>query len=153
MFSFHVGTGCKNRTVFNEAIIESRSLFEIGHSLGFKMKILDIGGGFPGNNPELFKEVGLFLSFRTIIKQISEVIRSSIRGHFSDLNVEVIAEPGRFFATTPFLEVANVIHKRAVIGSHITGNGGACYFFKRQKTSSNNAGLKIEISAGANSYL
>ena len=49
-FSFHVGSGCKDASVYAETIYLASRVFEIASHLGFKMTLLDIGGGFPGDN-------------------------------------------------------------------------------------------------------
>lgn len=42
-----------------ESIRNSKELFDFGNDLGFKMNLLDIGGGFPGQEsaPIKFEEV------------------------------------------------------------------------------------------------
>ena len=47
--SFHVGSGCGDVTAFSGAIADCRKAFDIAETLGFKMHLLDIGGGFPGS--------------------------------------------------------------------------------------------------------
>lgn len=46
--SFHVGHGCLETGAFVAAIEQSRKVFDIGATMGFDMHLLDIGGGFPG---------------------------------------------------------------------------------------------------------
>lgn len=97
--SFHVGSGCRDPRAFGVAIAHARRLFNFGKSLGHKMRILDIGGGFPG-----------FDSIEVTFDKIVDVIRPAIDEHFGDDNdVQIIAEPGRFFAAAPMSLVANVI--------------------------------------------
>ena len=48
-YSFHVGSGCGDVTAFSGAIADCRKAFDIAETLGFKMHLLDIGGGFPGS--------------------------------------------------------------------------------------------------------
>lgn len=57
--SFHVGSGCEDARAFEAAISVSRKVFDQGLQLGFKMTLLDIGGGFPGQKsaPISFREV------------------------------------------------------------------------------------------------
>lgn len=47
--SFHVGTGCQDAPIYSKAIYLARKVFDIAKELGFKMNLLDIGGGFPGD--------------------------------------------------------------------------------------------------------
>lgn len=49
--SFYVGSGCNEPNAFQRAIATSATIFSLALLLGFpKMYLLDIGGGFPGNN-------------------------------------------------------------------------------------------------------
>ena len=58
-YSFHVGTECEESRAYTDAIQQAREAFDMGTELGFNMKILDIGGGYPGNTSSepLFKQV------------------------------------------------------------------------------------------------
>eukprot|EP00057_Strongylocentrotus_purpuratus_P027659 XP_011682133.1 PREDICTED: ornithine decarboxylase [Strongylocentrotus purpuratus] len=57
--SFHVGSGCRDPMTYVDSIRNSKELFDFGNDLGFKMNLLDIGGGFPGQEsaPIKFEEV------------------------------------------------------------------------------------------------
>lgn len=46
--SFHVGSGCNDASAYRNALQHAKNLCEIGEGLGFKMDIIDMGGGFPG---------------------------------------------------------------------------------------------------------
>ncbi|CAI4227077.1 unnamed protein product [Auanema sp. JU1783] len=107
--SFHVGSGCNDASAYYTAIMHARTLFDIGKGLGFNMKILDMGGGFPGAEHHM--------PFETI----AEVIRKSLDEFFPyGSNVRLIAEPGRFFAARPFSLVCNVIHATEVQADKIS---------------------------------
>lgn len=48
--SFHVGSGCMDPPVYAKAIYTAKSLFQFAaKQVGFKLTLLDIGGGFPGD--------------------------------------------------------------------------------------------------------
>ncbi|KAF8374123.1 hypothetical protein PRIPAC_80552 [Pristionchus pacificus] len=134
--SFHVGSGCNDPTAYFVALQHARNLFDIGHQLGHKMEIVDVGGGFPGGK--------LFASFEKVptitwvagetmwddneavnnivdMLQIAAVVRSAIRELFPAPGVRFIAEPGRFFAARSCALVANVIARKTVLAS----SGGA----------------------------
>lgn len=49
-FSFHVGTLCNDASAYKEGLSDTRKLFEVGASLGHKLRLVDIGGGFPGED-------------------------------------------------------------------------------------------------------
>ncbi|KAI1707418.1 pyridoxal-dependent decarboxylase, pyridoxal binding domain-containing protein [Ditylenchus destructor] len=123
--SFHVGSGCNDPTAFGLAISYARQLFDIGKSLGHnKMRVLDIGGGFPGCDTEK-------MSFDKIVS----VINPCVDEYFScETDVEIIAEPGRFFGSAPVSLVTNVIAATKVPASRITkhskddGSEGFMYY-------------------------
>ncbi|XP_075222924.1 ornithine decarboxylase-like isoform X2 [Lycorma delicatula] len=98
--SFHVGSGCQDPPVFERAITAARNLFDIGLHLGFNMNILDIGGGFPGNKG-------------TSIDKIAEIVNSTLDLHFPPSEgINIIAEPGRFYAASAFTLATNIHSKR-----------------------------------------
>ncbi|CAM0909359.1 unnamed protein product [Alopecurus aequalis] len=100
--SFHVGYGGTRTDVYQVAIEAARAAFDAAAALGMPpMRVLDIGGGFSAGTA-LFEEA-------------AAVIRGALARHFGDLlpRVEVVGEPGRYFAETPFTLAARVIGKRA----------------------------------------
>jgi ornithine decarboxylase len=108
--SFHVGSGCKNVSAYKVAIEKARKVFDIGKENGYILKMLDIGGGFPGvEDTEI--------SFEQIAKSINEAIDI----HFSEKDfpeeygLQIIAEPGRYFAAASHTLVLNVIAKNKII--------------------------------------
>ncbi|KIH55519.1 Pyridoxal-dependent decarboxylase, pyridoxal binding domain protein [Ancylostoma duodenale] len=110
--SFHVGSGCNDPTAYREALAHARNLMDIGEGLGFRMKILDLGGGYPGS------------PHHTSFESIAAVIRSAVDEFFPEgMGVRLIAEPGRFFAAAPFTLVCNVIHATEVSAEKITNKG------------------------------
>ncbi|GFT38677.1 ornithine decarboxylase [Nephila pilipes] len=85
--SFHVGGLCKNPNSYAATIKTCGNIFQLGKKLGFDFKILDIGGGFTGckGSDALFDE-------------IVQVIKSALKENFTEPDIEIIAEPGTFFA-------------------------------------------------------
>jgi len=55
--SFHVGSGCSEVEAYDRAVEKAENIFRFGELIGHKMDLLDVGGGFPGKNDELFEEV------------------------------------------------------------------------------------------------
>jgi len=101
--SFHVGSGCQDMTAYSKAIKDCREVIDIGKKFGFEMNVLDIGGGFPGTEP-------------TIFKQIAEEINKSLDEYFNDVDsINVIAEPGRYFAASSHTLVLSVLKKKKTI--------------------------------------
>jgi len=105
--SFHVGSCCGNAASYADAIVLAREVFDIGKTHGFEMNFLDIGGGFPGCNDEE--------SDKKFI-EIAQSITNELTKSFADMNnsLEVIAEPGRFFATSCGTLVTNVICRKII---------------------------------------
>ena len=103
--SFHVGSGQMSPKVFSESIKNSNLLFDYVYSkFGIKMSLLDIGGGFPGSA----ENNGLFDAISSEInKALDEYFPIDV---YSDLNV--IAEPGRYYACSAFTLCTRIIAKR-----------------------------------------
>ena len=57
------------------------------------LKIVDIGGGFPGSD-EYSEKHGL-----PTFAELAAAIKDGMKKHFSDIDAEFIAEPGRFFVS------------------------------------------------------
>lgn len=102
--SFHVGSGCGDATTYSDAIKLAREVFDMAREYGFNMNFLDIGGGFPGNDSKEGEQKFI---------EIAAIINEALDKSFSDINdLEVIAEPGRFFATSVGTLVTNVIGRK-----------------------------------------
>jgi len=111
--SFHVGSGSKSPIYYNEAIGHAKRLFELAKSHGHAMRILDIGGGYPGFDTE---EISL--------AKISHVVQGAITEYFGDehetnKDFRVIAEPGRYFSLACFTLCVNVIGKNRVTAKDV----------------------------------
>ncbi len=63
---------------------------------------MDIGGGFPGRSPT-------GLQFKTIAELIGPVI-----DELFPKNIEVIAEPGRYFVSNAYTLAVNIMARRVV---------------------------------------
>lgn len=99
--SFHVGSGCEDPTVFQTAISDCRKVYDMAKEKGFNFSLVDIGGGFPGDNDEQFNIM-------------SGIISSSCDEYFKDIDIKFIAEPGRFFVTSAYTLISSVINKKIV---------------------------------------
>ncbi|KAG8070699.1 hypothetical protein GUJ93_ZPchr0006g43797 [Zizania palustris] len=101
--SFHVGSGVSRVGVYAAAIEAARVAFDSAVALGMQpMHVLDIGGGFKATSGSTFQEA-------------CDVIHAALARHFGDDThggLEVIAEPGRYFAETPFAVAARIFGKR-----------------------------------------
>ena len=83
--SFHVGSAATNPAAFSEAIALARLAFDQAASLGFRMTLLDIGGGFSSG---CFSLAGG--------ASIPAAVGSALEQHFPPgCGVRIISEPGR----------------------------------------------------------
>lgn len=97
--SFHGGSNCEDEEIFQNALLIFRKLFEFASTLGLKLFFVDIGGGFIGND-------------ELLMRKYSRDINQGIDKYFKDENYEIIAEPGRYFTSSAFTLVCNVIARR-----------------------------------------
>lgn len=116
--SFHVGSGCESAESHRLAIENARCVFDIGATLGFHMTILDLGGGWPGTSDAKVPFV-----------EIAKVVNAALDLYFPEEEfeqLEVIAEPGRYYVASAFTLATMVIAKREV---HLDdGNRGVMYY-------------------------
>jgi len=102
--SFHVGSGCYDAMAYSAAVASARAVFGLAKNEGFHFNLLDIGGGFPGQK-----------NVKLPFEEICSVLRPALDMYFPEnMNVRIIAEPGRFFVASAFTLTLNVIAKRAV---------------------------------------
>jgi ornithine decarboxylase len=99
--SFHVGSGCEDPCVYKSALRDCKTVYDNAKTLGFNINIIDIGGGFVGDDNQKFESM-------------CEVINESIEEYFKDIDVKFIAEPGRYFVTSAFTLVTSVINKKVI---------------------------------------
>lgn len=99
--SFHVGSGQNDVSAFTDAIRRAKKVFEMAEKLGIHMSVIDIGGGFPGEETSE-------LSFKNIANAMAPLLDETFP------NCELIAEPGRYFASSCCTLATNVIAKRKV---------------------------------------
>jgi len=96
--SFHVGSGCYDPSVYTDAIRRSRAVFDMARDAGYNFTLLDVGGGF---EDALFEQAAFYL-------------KGAINDYFPDRqNLNIIAEPGRFFVSKAFKLAAHIIARRA----------------------------------------
>lgn len=100
--SFHVGSGCGDPKAFTTAIADARKVFDIAKEHGFKMTLLDIGGGFPGRDDE-----------KITFEDIAICVKDGLEKNFTDWeDLNVIAEPGRYFVSKSHTLILSVINKK-----------------------------------------
>jgi ornithine decarboxylase len=97
--SFHVGSGASDPESFRKSVQDARFVFDEAHSMGFDMKLLDVGGGFVDETFELF----------------AGALNHALEEYFPG-DIRVIGEPGRYYASNAFTLATNVIARREVMG-------------------------------------
>ncbi|XP_019329081.1 PREDICTED: antizyme inhibitor 2 isoform X1 [Aptenodytes forsteri] len=96
--SFHLGSRVLEPEAFAQSVAAAQLAFEMGRELGYRMHLLDIGGGFPGTEDT-----------RTRFEEIAAVINSALDLYFPDgCGVEIVARPGRYYVTSAFAFAASI---------------------------------------------
>jgi len=108
--SFHVGSQCTNFENFVQALNMAAAVLNEAKTRGHEIKILDMGGGFPVAYDRHVKPFSLLAS----------KINAEIERLFAD-DIQILAEPGRFFVATAATLVARIIGKAV-------RDGKTCYF-------------------------
>ncbi|XP_052861232.1 ornithine decarboxylase 1-like [Anopheles cruzii] len=98
--SFHVGSDCSEAEVYHEAVKVASGLFEYARSIGYCLSLLDVGGGFPGDNNKP-------------LDPYATAINAAINHYFPpETNVRIMAEPGRYYVASAVTLVTFVDSKR-----------------------------------------
>lgn len=101
--SFHIGSSCEDYDAYCEAIKICRKLFDTAAQTGYQLNIVDLGGGYPGEN---FHKIDEFSA------KINRALdRSFPVEEFPGLNI--LSEPGRYFVESAFTLVTE-IHSRKI---------------------------------------
>lgn len=96
--SFHVGSQCINDDNFVQALNIAAAVMAEVRAHGHEIKILDIGGGFPAPyNAHVPR-------FETLARKLNAEIN-----RLFPRDIEILAEPGRFFVASAATLVARVI--------------------------------------------
>lgn len=97
--SFHVGSGSLDPMTYYHAVKDAYAVFQEAAAHGFHMRTLDVGGGFSGGAFEVN----------------AAVLNGALDEFFpANGNVEIIAEPGRYYVAGAFTIACNVIARRTV---------------------------------------
>ncbi|XP_047370254.1 ornithine decarboxylase 1-like [Vespa velutina] len=99
-FSFHVGSPCVEFNAYVRGIEICKELISFAKSIECNdIKLIDIGGGFPGER-----------EFQ--IDEISHMINDAIKE--IDPTIEIISEPGRYYVTSAFT-LASFVHSKKTV--------------------------------------
>ncbi len=107
---FHVGSQCTNFDNYVQALSTSAQVLEESEGRGHRLRLLDIGGGFPAPYDGSVKR----------FRGLARILNSEFRRLFP-ADLEIIAEPGRFMVATAAWLVAEVIGKA-------DRDGKRCYY-------------------------
>jgi len=99
--SFHVGSGCTDENVYYSALKDCKKVYDMATEMDFDINVIDIGGGFPGDDDETFAKMAAVIN-----KGITEI--------FDEIDISFISEPGRYFVTSAYTLVTSVINKKVV---------------------------------------
>lgn len=126
-YSWHCGSMCKDPTQYYRALKMTKDAFNIAKKIGFECFMVDIGGGFPGDNSE--ESMNLLCS-------ISEQVHKGITDFFGEYKIKnekeelenqeeiekeevvegplltIISEPGRYFSTSSHTLVVSIIGRK-----------------------------------------
>ena len=109
--SFHVGSQCTNFENYMQALQISASIItEVESRTGRKIRILDIGGGFPVKYHPGIRSV------RTLAKKLNAEIK-----RLFPKDMQILAEPGRFLVANTCTLVSKVVGKAV-------RDGKPCYY-------------------------
>lgn len=98
--SFHVGSGASDPCAFLKAVQDAHVVFQQAASHGFSLKTLDVGGGFCSD---------------ATFEQMAGVLRAALDDYFpAHSGINLIAEPGRYYASSTFTLACNVIARRTI---------------------------------------
>lgn len=100
-FSFHVGSQCLNAHDYVEVLRNVRQLWDQATAEGHELEVLDIGGGFPAPYREDVP----------CIEEFGGIISAGLSEVFGDLDIRLIAEPGRGLCTESVNLITRVIGK------------------------------------------
>ncbi len=96
--SFHVGSQTTNFENYVQALNLSAGVFREAADRGFKLKLVDIGGGFPAPYDSQVQP----------FKVLANRINAELNRLFPK-DIEILAEPGRFLVATAGTAIAKII--------------------------------------------
>jgi ornithine decarboxylase len=108
--AFHVGSQCTNFENYVQALSTSASIMEESEARGYKLKLLDIGGGFPARYDQTVRP----------FRELARILSAELNRLFPK-SLEILAEPGRFMVGNAATLVAEVIGKSE-------RDGKRCYY-------------------------
>ncbi len=98
--TFHVGSQCNNVYNWNAAIDKAKELWDTVEQKGIKLRVLNIGGGYP------IRYTKNVVDIETIEKKVDKILKQKFSG-----DVEIFIEPGRAMVGDAGVFVSTVIGK------------------------------------------
>lgn len=115
--SFHNGSDCEDPEAYTNSIASCKLIFDMGAELGHTMTMLDIGGGFPGDDRAKFS-----------FEELAAKVNKALEIYFPvGCNVDIIAEPGRYYVASCMTLCSMVIAKRVQFDEK-RGTDGYMYY-------------------------
>jgi ornithine decarboxylase len=105
--SFHLGSMCTSAKSYYNAIHMCRIAYDIALECDIQFSILDIGGGFPGNN-------STYCNFIQIAENIHTGINDFFSEEYKSDKMTFIAEPGRYFVEKSHTIIVKIIGKKKI---------------------------------------
>ncbi|GMF17153.1 unnamed protein product [Phytophthora lilii] len=99
---FHVGVGVLETSAFVDAIARAKLAFEMGLDAGYSFTLLDLGGGFAGD------DLGP-VTVEAAAEAINEVLDELFP---EESGVSIISEPGRYFVSACATLTVNIIGRK-----------------------------------------
>ncbi|EAT48997.1 AAEL000044-PB [Aedes aegypti] len=97
---FNVGSGCTDADVFYAAIKKGREIHDYATSIGFKFRMIDLGGGFMGDKGCGIEEYAVHIN-----RALEECYPASE-------DIFIFAEPGRYYCAAAVTSISPVHGKR-----------------------------------------
>ena len=116
--SFHVGSSCMSENSFYEAIRDCKEVFNIAKQFDIELKIVNIGGGFPGNNKNI--------RFEDIAMSIRNGINDYFLEEVNNKKIKFIAEPDRYYAQKSHTLIDCITGKKYIVDE--TGEKRCVYY-------------------------
>ena len=111
--SFHVGSGASDPLAFLKAVKDAHWVFQQAATHGFSLKTLDVGGGFCSDDT---------------FEEMAGVLRDALDDYFpAHSGISLIAEPGRYYASSAFTLACNIIARRTIEDTPGRGGDDASY--------------------------
>lgn len=95
--SFHIGSSASDPLAFRRAVQDARTVFDQAADRGMRLNMLDVGGGFTGEN------------FEVMARELNQAIEDLIPFYTT-----IIGEPGRYFVSSAFTLASHVIGRRTI---------------------------------------